>query len=223
MDNMLEFRNGVVVRNPRRLFDIARGVACHSLMDGSVIESLPIPLSLKRELRHYIKLYWTIDDTPMFNIHEYPYDEIDFYKMTREQFHMLMHLPYDWIPYFISELFREDEMHVVYQCWIFHTARNTIFYKCCDQCYDTLSAMSAQDVQRLWGEEKRFWRFTYLCYTCVNVHIRMANPKVMHNGDSYCDICLLNPIVQFYTRDECVNELTLHDEENQDDDDTDED
>lgn len=195
------------LRNPQKLFDISRTTACRSLENAFGIQHLELPLSLKRELRNNVKYHWMRKDRfngPRFDVYDYDFDKINFYDMTSEQFKMLMYLPKTFIPGFISDLFREDVMHIVTNYYFFTTERINVNYRVCYDCYHELKSMSDNEVWSLWGEEKRFWRLRFLDACVKEAHIYDSVVTVFQARKTYCDLCVVKPVVEFLTRDQCI-------------------
>lgn len=183
---------------------------CRSLKDASTIEMLPLPLPLKKELRNNVKYYWMHMDNvraPKFDVNEYPYEDIQFYGMSRDQFNMLMHMPNNFIPYFTNDLFRNDTMHVVTDHHEFRI--NSRIFCVCDGCYQRLNYIPKDEFKSLWGQEKSLLRYSRT-NRCINqVHIRHAVDLLYKAWEVYCDMCVVQPLVDIVTEDDCDHCMEL--------------
>lgn len=189
------------VVNPDSLFNLAQSALCRSLNDGYIIESLPLPLTVRRELRENFKFYWLNAGT-VKSRKEYPYEEIDFHNMTNEKFNMVQHMDKRVFPVFLADFFDgRDHVHMVRTYWSFFTELGYT-YDVCKSCYIKLTSLAPKEVKIMWGEEKRRWRFTLL-RTHEIVWFNETHSKISKMHDSCCDICVRRPLVKLRSEYEC--------------------
>lgn len=172
--------------DPKSLLDMCLHIVCCKLKEGRDLETLPLPLTVKKRARSVIKDIWFDTYYYMQWGNEYIYE-----------YESLGHI---------------TNIHIVYEeytCWLNDGRRFGI----CEECFDYLNKLTKTQALYRFGEYNNDnWEFYHrLTHERVRMNSDHDIENIVKKKQNYCDICLITPLFGFFNRRECMSKYEFHD------------
>lgn len=124
--------------------------------------------------------------------------------MTSGQFKMLMYMPKTFLPGFINDLFHKHKMHIVTNYYIFSAESIVVNYRVCVGIVTTSLIVCQLKKCGVSGANKNVFRGHLLASCFKETHTRNSVVTVFQARNTYCDLCVAKSVVEFLTRDQCI-------------------
>jgi hypothetical protein len=179
---------------PSTLFELSLRVMCFAMDDATLIESLPLPLTVKYEMRSSIKSLW-FNQRSICSDH-YDYENFNLNEMSRWDFNMLMNYDEDLlgVPGFIPK----KTTHVFWGFWVWEIG-HVRTYNICESCVGYVSRLSGELALSQWGVPSANWKFLFV-RKYIMFHPHNVFQMVIKKEKNFCDLCVICPLFRIMDR-----------------------